>query len=268
MRSRRKIGSLLVTTAAAAFAVSAALAAKPHVKMGGMMEAHTGAKVTVLAPASGAVITGNSVATQIAVSNFRLDTALAGTANKAGVGHYHIMLDGSLINMFGAPTATVSLQNVAPGKHTLMFVPADNEHADDMKAAKSVSFVYKPSSPLPPIGPASFPGKPTVSIVSPADGTTVSGAFEMKISVKNFDLSEPLYGKADIAGYGHWHVNVDSTTMGMMGMATMMGMSGTPTFHVLLKGVTPGKHRFWAILEDNTHAPTIGVLTAITLNVK
>jgi hypothetical protein len=269
MRSKGKIGSLLLTAAAAAFAVSAALAAKPHMKsIGGMMEAHTGAKLTVLAPANGAVITANTVTTKIAVSRFMLDTSLAGTPNKPGVGHYHIMLDGSLINMYGTPTATISLQNVAAGPHKLTFAPAENDHADDMTAAKTVSFTYRPAQPLPAIGPAKFPGKPSVTIVSPKSGSTVSGSFVMTVAVNNFHLSAPLFGKADVPGYGHWHVNLDSTTQGMMGMATMMGMSGTPTFTVSLKGVTPGRHRFWAILEDNTHAPTIGAQTSVTLNVQ
>ena len=264
MGSQKKLVAVLAVAAAAVFAVSAAVAADPPA-MG--MNAPTGAKLTVLAPANGAVVTGNSVTTKVAVSNFKLDMGLAGTPNKKGVGHYHVLLDGSLINMYGTRTAKISLQNVAPGKHTLMFVPAENEHEDDMKAAKSVKFIYKPSSALPAVGAASL-GKPTLKIVSPANGSTVSGGFVMKVAVTNFKLSDPLFGKADVAGYGHWHVNIDSTSMGMMGMATMMGMSGTPSMNVSLAGVTPGKHRFWAILEDNTHAPTIGVKTAITLNVK
>lgn len=277
MRLDRKSVAVAVTAAVTAFAVvSVALAANTPAKgkgvktMGGgaMMTVNTGAKLTVLEPKNGAVITGNAVDTRIAVANFRLDAGLAGTPNRPGVGHYHIMLDGSLINMFGADTASVSLQNVAPGKHTLMFVPAANDHAEDMKAARSVTFVYKPTAPLPQVGPATFPGKPSVRIVSPKNGATVSGGFDMVVAVKNFRLSEPLYGKADVAGYGHWHVNLDSTTMGPMGMATMMGMSGTPRFHVSLEGVKPGKHRFWAILEDNTHAPTIGVMTSVAVTVK
>ena len=35
-------------------------------------------------------------------------------------GHYHVLLDGSLINMFCTPTAVVPLQNVKPGMHTLL----------------------------------------------------------------------------------------------------------------------------------------------------
>ena len=92
--------------------------------------------------------------------------------------------------------------------------------------------------------------------------------FDFVVAAKNFKLSCDLYGKANVAGYGHWHANVDSSTKGMMGMATMLGMSCGKSFHVSLAGVKPGTHRFIAILEDNTHAPTIGVQASVNVTVK
>jgi hypothetical protein len=239
-----------------------ALAAPP------MMTVNTGAKLTVLSPKSGAVITGNSVATDISVSNFKLDCSLAGTANRKGVGHYHIELDHSLVDMYCSKSATISLLDVKPGKHTLSFVPAADDHAEDMKATKMVSFVYKPASALPAAKPLQFSGKPSVAIVSPKTSGTVHGGFDLVVDVKNFTPSCALYGKANVAGYGHWHVNVDSLTQGMMGMGTMMGMSCAHSMHVSTAGLKPGQHTFYAILVDNTHAPTIGVKAAITLTVK
>ena len=233
-----------------------------------MMMAHTGAKLRVLSPKPGAVITGNSIRTDISVSNFKLDCALAGTAPRKGVGHYHIELDHSLVNMYCSKKTTISLLDVAPGKHTLAFIPAANDHADDMKAAKMVSFVYKPAHALPAVKPATFSGKPSVRIVSPKPGGTVHGSFSISVRIKNFKPSCALYGKANVAGYGHWHVNVDSLTQGMMGMGTMMGMSCARSIHVSTAGLKPGKHTFYAILVDNTHAPTIGVHTSLPLNVK
>ena len=40
-----------------------------------------------------------------------------------------------------------------------------------------------------------------------------------------------------------------------MGMATMLGMSGTDTFQASTKGLSPGKHTFFALLVDDQHAP-------------
>ena len=233
-----------------------------------MMTVHTGAKVRVLKPTPSTTVTANSVGTAVSIKHFKLDCALAGTANRKGVGHYHIELDRSLINMFCAKQTSVSMLDVAPGKHTLMFIPAADDHADDMKAAKKVSFIYKPTHPLPAVKPLQFSGKPSIAIVSPKDGATVHGGFDLAVAVRNFRLSCALYGKAPVKGYGHWHANVDTTKLGMMGMGTMLGMSCAKTFHVSLAGIKPGKHRFYAILEDNTHAPTIGAQASVSLNIR
>jgi hypothetical protein len=232
-----------------------------------MMSASTGAKITVLSPKPGTVITGNAVHTEIAISNFKLDCALAGTAPKMGVGHYHIHLDGGLINMFCGPKASVSLANVAAGKHTLEFIAAENNHMEDMHSAKQVSFVYKPTHPLT-IAARHFAGPPSIAIVAPKSGSTVSGGFNLIVTIKNFVPSCALYGKPNLAGYGHWHAFVDTTNGGMMGMGTMLAMSCARSVHVSLAGIKPGVHKIFAALEDNLHAPTInGSQTTASISV-
>jgi hypothetical protein len=243
--------------------VAFAVAAAPQ-----QMRFNSGAKVRILAPSRQATIRRNAVPTAVSITNFRLDCALAGTANRKGVGHYHIELDHVLVNMFCAKRTSISMLNVAPGKHTLIFLPAANNHAEDKKAEKKVGFVYKPTHALPRAKPLSFPGKPSVRIVSPKNGATVHGGFNLTVAVSNFRLSCALYGKAPVKGWGHWHANVDTTTQGMMGMGTMLGMSCAKTFHVSLAGIKPGKHRFFAILEDNIHAPTIGAQAVVSVNVR
>jgi hypothetical protein len=245
---------------------TAAVAPKPS---GGahMMSVDTGARVAVAAPKPGAVVRANDVPIDVRLSNFKVDCRFAGTPNRAGVGHYHVELDGSLINMFCTDRSRVSLQNVAPGKHTLAFVPADDQHTDDMKAARKVSFTYRPTKAAPAIRGEST-GTPSIRIVSPKPGTTVHGGFDLTVAPKNFEFSCALYGKKDVPGYGHWHINVDSTTKGMMGMATMLGMSCQRTFHVSLAGIKPGPHTFFAILEDNQHAPTPHAQDSVKLNVQ
>jgi hypothetical protein len=208
------------------------------------------------------------VPTAVSITHYKLNCALAGTANRKGVGHYHIELDGSLVNMFCAKQTAISMLDVAPGKHTLTFIPAANDHADDMKAAKKIAFVYKPTHAQPAAKPLHFAGKPSVTILSPKNGATVHAGFDLTVAVRNFRLSCALYGKADVAGYGHWHANVDTTTMGMMGMGTMLGMSCGKAFHISLAGLKPGAHRFIAILEDNTHAPTIGAQASVSVKVR
>jgi len=233
------------------------------------MPVHTGAKITILAPKPGQVITGNTVHTKLRISHFKLSCARAGTAPKMGVGHYHVLLDGALVNMFCGRRASISLANVASGTHTLEFVAAENNHMEDMHTAKKVSFVYQPTQPQV-IGPRQFPGAPSISIVSPKRGATVSGGFNLLVKWKNIVPSCALYGKPDVAGYGHWHAFVDTTMGAPMGMGTMLGMSCAHRFHVSLQGIKPGKHKFFAEIEDNAHTPSIkGHTTAVvTVNVK
>lgn len=260
--NKTRIGVAALAMIGAAYGAAVALGAPP------MMTVNTGAHLKVLAPSTGTTLTGNALSARVAITHFKVDCRYAGTANRKGIGHYHIELDKSLVNMICGPRSSISMLDVTPGKHTVQFIPAANDHADDMKAMKQISFTYKPSNPLPAVRPLSFTGKPAVSVVSPTPGATVHGGFNFVVAVKNFKLSCALYGKANVKGYGHWHANVDTTTMGMMGMGTMLGMSCSNSFHVSLAGIKPGPHKFIAILEDNTHAPTIGAQASVTVNVK
>lgn len=261
--NRARIGVAAIAVVGAAYGAAVAVGADPP-----MMMAHTGAKLTVVSPAAGTTLTGNTLSTRVSFSNFKVDCRYAGTANRKGIGHYHVELDKSLIDMFCTPRGAVSMRDVTPGKHTLEFIPATNDHADDHDAMKELSFTYQPAQPLPATKSLSFAGKPLISIVSPKPGATVHGSFDLVVAVKNMSVSCDLYGKADVKGYGHWHANVDSSTQGMMGMGTMLGMSCGRSFHVSLAGIKPGQHSFIAILEDNKHAPSIGVQTSVSVNVK
>lgn len=260
--SKSRIGVAAIAVVGAAYGAAVALGAPP------MMTANTGAHLKVLSPQNGFTLTGNTLNTDVSITHFKVDCRYAGTANRKGIGHYHIELDKSLINMICGPRSSISMLDVKPGKHTVQFIPAANDHADDMKAMKQISFTYKPAHPLPAAKPLSFAGKPSVAIVSPKPGATEHGGFNLVVAVNNFKLSCALYGKANVKGYGHWHANVDTTTMGMMGMGTMLGMSCGRSFHVSLASIKPGQHKFIAILEDNTHAPTIGAQASVTVNVK
>ncbi len=229
--------------------------------------------VRILSPASGTVVRGNTLTLSAAFTHWKLSCALAGKPNKAGVGHYHILLDGALVNMFCSQRASISMQNVKPGTHKLTVIPADNHHNDMMfmqaKEMQQLSFVYRPAHAMPRLKPANL-GKPSVSIISPKNGATVSGTFPLTIRLHNFHLSSALFGKQNVTGYGHWHANVDSTMGPMMGMATMLGMSSANTFTVNTVGIKPGMHKFYALLTDNQHAPMMksGTEAFVTLNVK
>ena len=260
--SKTRLGVAAVAVLGAVYGTAVVLGAPP------MMTVNTGAHLKVLSPKTGKTLSGNTLGTLVSITHFKVDCRYAGTANRKGIGHYHIELDKSLINMFCSPRGSISMLDVKPGKHTVQFIPAADDHADDMKAMKQISFTYKPAGAVPAVKPINFSGKPSVTIVSPKPGSTVHGGFNFVVAVKNFHLSCALYGKARVEGYGHWHANVDSTSKGMMGMGTMLGMSCARTFHVSLAGIKPGRHTFFAILEDNKHVPSIGAQASVALQVK
>lgn len=226
-------------------------------------------KVSVTSPATGTTVTENAVTLDVAASGFKLSCDLAGKGVAAGVGHYHILLDKSLVNMFCTPQATVSLQNVQPGTHELEVVPALNDHQEVMGAAQTVTFDYQPSSPAPAITDATDTAAPTIQIVSPKPGETVRGKFDVVVKTSHFNNSCDLYGKPSVAGYGHWHLNLNTATGPMMGMATMAGMSCETTFHASTAGLAKGStQRLIALLVDNGHAPlSPSVMDNVTVKV-
>src|SRR5437867_1685223 len=137
------------------------------------------------------------------------------------------------------------------------------------KAEVKATFDYQPAKPLPPVAGLNL-GKPSVSILSPKNGATVSGqTFSLVFDVRNFRLSCDLLGRPKVNGTGHWHVNVDTTQGPMMGMLTMLAMGCSNTFEVPLAGIKPGTHKFFVLLVDNLHAPfSPAVEAAVTVNVR
>src|SRR5260370_41552247 len=189
--------------------------------------------VAVVSPAAGTKVTGNSVTVQVRVTGYTDTCALAGKhvmgMEATTTGHYHVLLDGALINMFCTPAAVVSLQNVKPGMHTLTVVPALDDHQQVTPSARSVSFDYAPARPLPALTRTMNMGKPSITIVSPRPGATVFGTFTVRVRIRHFKVSCALFGKPNLEGYGHWHLNLDSATGGMMGMGGMLAISCTNT---------------------------------------
>src|SRR5262249_54218083 len=220
-------------------------------------------------PMTGMKVTGHSVTAHVAVTGYKDTCAMAGQPTMMGglqataTGHYHVLLDGSLINMFCTPAAMVSLQNVKPGTHPLTGVPALDDHAQVTANARSIMFGYAPATPLPAITGMMAMGKPSISIVSPKPGATVSGNFAVRVRVKDYHLSCALFGKPNLHGRGHWHLNLDTATGGMMGMGGMTGMSCTHVIPVSTAGLKPGSpHTLIALLVDNQHVPLMPMIAA------
>jgi hypothetical protein len=212
--------------------------------------------VSVRSPVDGAKIKGPRLRLEVATSGFRDRCDVAGKPNEEGQGHYHVLLDKSLVNMFCTRMAAVSLENVKPGVHTLTVVPAQNDHMEIEKNARSIKFDYRPVRAARMTRHAAFARPASIKIVSPKAGATVSGEFNVVVDVSNFQLSCNQMGKPNAPGIGHWHLNFDTMTGPMMGMMTMAGMSCEKTLHASTAGLKPGStHTLIALLADNSHAP-------------
>jgi ribosomal protein L24E len=213
-------------------------------------------KVRITSPADGIVVKANSVELGVSVSGYTDSCDFAGKPVVQGEGHYHVLIDKELVNMFCTSRAVVSMQNMDPGKHTISVVPALDDHAEVLKNERSITIDYEPTNPLPPINDESSAATPSIEILSPHDGQTLVGRFDVTVRITNYRTSCNLMGKPDVVGWGHWHVNLDSMIGPMEGMGTMLGMSCTRVFHGTTAGLKAGQtHTIIALLTDNTHVP-------------
>jgi hypothetical protein len=211
-------------------------------------------KVTIQSPTSGTKVIDNTVPVHLSISGFQ-STCASGFAPVQGEGHYHLLIDKSLVDMFCAPDATLSMQNLQPGTHTITAQPALTNHMDVEMNTSSVTIDYEPTHPLPALTAATFPGAPAIKIMSPAKGAQLSGSFDIAVQVSNYNVSCALEGKPDVAGYGHWHVNLETLHSGMMGMETMARMSCQNVLHMNTQGFPAGHHLLIVYLADDQHAP-------------
>ena len=207
-------------------------------------------------PSDGVKVTGNELSVSVNASGYTDSCDWAGKPPQQGFGHYHLLLDKALVNMYCTANATVSLQNVKPGMHKLTVVPALNDHSEVDENGQTIAFDYEPTSPMPQLTDQTLGSPPSIKILSPKFGDTLSGPFDVTVQINNFKPSCDLLGKPDVTGYGHWHLNFDTTSGPMNGMGTMAGMSCTATVHTSTVGLKAGEmHSLVAILVDNGHAP-------------
>ncbi len=257
--------STLALMSAGALAIAAGAPALPvtHAAM-------TMGSLTLLSPRPGTVVTGATVPVTVAIKDFTSTCATAGKAPRDGQGHWRLLLDGALVNMYCDAHTTLSLRNVGPGTHTIEALLAANNHMDMMGKGQmaKTTIVYRPAHALPLLTPYTAPGKPTIRIVSPANGATVGPRFPVTLTWTNFRPSCDLLGKKNLKGYGHWRLNIDRMMGPMMGMGAMLAMGCAHTTTVYTDELTPGTHKLFALLVDNQHAPLMPeVATSITINV-
>jgi hypothetical protein len=198
--------------------------------------------VEIVSPADGGQVTSGDIDVQVKVSDFTVDCTKAGMRDEDGVGHIHAMIDGmsmaQLSNFYCSDTFTISGVGLTAGEHTLVVDLATNTHLDMADTVKEVTFDYQPAT-VQPLPEPNDQGEPSVKLVSPEDGATVPAKFTIEVEAVNFTPTDTLEGKANVPGFGHYHVFVD-TDMSMMGEemggTPEMDMMGTPEHEMDMEG--------------------------------
>jgi hypothetical protein len=204
--------------------------------------------IHILAPTDGDTISSDDIDLRFAVDNFTVDCAQSGRPVQTGVGHIHVMLDGLLIDLGCGESFKVSGYGLAPGKHSLVALLAENQHHNLVKS-NAVTFDYRPQQSQPLPRPEAL-GTPGAQLVSPPDGSTVPARFPVVVNAVNFIPDGALSAKPNVAGYGQWLVRVD-------GKDVSYGMANT--FTVDLSAWGPGRHTIGVLPVQNNHHGFPGV---------
>jgi len=235
--------------------VVALLLALAAVGLSDGIDAQGAPAVSIVSPGNGATVTSNEIVVQVKVSNFKVDCAQMGRPDQPGVGQILALVDGTttaqLTNFYCDDTFTVPGDGLTPGTHKLAVVLASNIHAPMMSTAQVVTINFQPVQPVP-LPVASYTGTPGVTLVSPQDGATVPAVFPVQVRPVNFNPATALEGKANVPGYGHYHVWVDAPAQ-PTSLANLVLMPGTNSFTLDLSAWGPGTHTIRIETAQNDH---------------
>jgi len=110
--------------------------------------------------------------------------------------------------------------------------------------------------------PAQAQGKPSISVVIPTDGATITSTdIPVTMQVSNFTLSAADVGRPDKAGEGHIHVMLDGMNMGVL-----FNFYATPSFTVPGDSIKPGQHKLIFDLASNTHMDMADTVKEVSIN--
>ena len=103
------------------------------------------------------------------------------------------------------------------------------------------------STLLPPAGAQTVP---SIRVVSPRTGTTVSGnQMVVEVRVQNFSLNPVAIGKPAAPGEGHWYIYVDGKFAGLSADEVVSIPNDT------YPALAAGKHTIRVELRNNDHTP-------------
>lgn len=146
--------------------------------------------------------------------------------------------------------------------HTAMELDFDDVRFDRRRAFTLASA----AAAVAVFGPDSFraaaQGEPSLEVVSPADGTTVTtNDIPVQLEVGNFALDGAAFGRPGQAGSGEVLAFVDGTTI-----AQLTNFYSTDSFVVAGDGLAPGPHTLTFLLASSSHEPIMATARQITID--
>jgi plastocyanin len=189
------------------------------------------------------VDTDEDLTVEIKVTNFILDPANIGKANKPGYGHYHIYIDDKkgLDYLAAGANGKVTLRipsDLSDGEHTLRISLRNNDHS-------ALSPVVEDKVKIQ-VSKGDTKVKATIS----PKVVFAGGDIRVSIDVSNFKLDASQIGKANKAGVGHYHIYLDNNT----GVNYLAAGAATKATVTIPKGTSPGSHFLRISLRNNDHS--------------
>lgn len=222
----------------------------------GTARAQDAPALKIVSPSNGAKIHTSDIAVRIETANFKIDCAQLGRPDQDGVGQVLALVDGTTIaqltNFYCGHSFIIPGDGLTPGEHTIAIVLASNTHVPNMDTAQVIKVNFQPVQPTP-LPVADNQGAPAVKLVSPLDGATVPPSFTVQVQPANFIAATALEGKANVVGYGHYHVWIDAPDM-PTSLANLILMPGTNAFTLDLSAWGEGQHTIRIEPAHNDHA--------------
>ena len=105
-------------------------------------------------------------------------------------------------------------------------------------------------------------GKPSLTVLSPSDGDTVTSTdIPLSVQISNFTLSAADVGLPDRDVEGHIHVMLDGMNMGVL-----FNFYTGPNFTLPGQGIRPGQHTLMFDLASNTHMDMEDTVASVAIN--
>jgi LPXTG-motif cell wall-anchored protein len=129
-------------------------------------------------------------------------------------------------------------------------------------ALVAAGFWAFPSSGLAPEGRAFAAGNPSITVISPVEGATITTTdIPAQVEVSDFNISAADVGLPDKPGEGHIHVMLDGMNMGVL-----FNFYTTPNFTLPGDGIMPGEHTLIFDLATNTHMDMADTVKEVKIN--